>query len=176
MVDTSAGLLRTRNNEQPPLGEGTQLVGSLQTYTLSGNGHLTPVSNAASGGRAACWVALTKNGRYAFVTNTLSATATNPAPGNPIGTGQAGLSRYSVSPSGALRLLGTVNTGPGTPSDVELSPDGRFLYMANPTQGVLPGGLKSHVEVYRIGPGGSLTMVQATPPALAIGLSGMAVS
>jgi 6-phosphogluconolactonase (cycloisomerase 2 family) len=173
MVDTSAGVVKTVNNAPPPLTDGQQANGSLQTYKLGSNGKLTPISNAASGGRAACWVALSKNNKFAFVTNTLSATAANPAPGNPIGTGQSGLSRFSVSPSGALKLLGTVNTGPGTPSDLGTSPDGRYLYMANPTQGLLPFG--SHIEVYKIS-GGNLTLVQVTPMALVPGLSGIAVS
>jgi 6-phosphogluconolactonase len=174
MVDTSAGVVKTVNNAPPPLTDGQQANGSLQTYKLGANGKLSPISNAASGGRAACWVVLSKNNRYAFVTNTLSATATNPAPGAPIGTGQSGLSRYSVASNGALTLLGTVNTGPGTPSDLGTSPDGKYLYMANPTQGLLPFG--SHIEVYKIGSGGSLTLVQATPMALAAGMSGIAVS
>jgi 6-phosphogluconolactonase len=174
MVDTSAGVVKTVNNAPPPLGDGQQANGSLQTYKLGGNGKLTPISNAASGGRAACWVALTNNNKFAFVTNTLSATAANPAPGNPIGTGKAALTRYSVAPNGTLTVLGTVNTGPGTPSDLGLSPDSKYLYMANPTQGLFPFG--SHLEAYKVGPGGSLTLVEMTPMNLAPGLSGVAVS
>jgi len=175
LVDTSAGRVTTTNNMPPPLGDGTQINGSLQTYTVHGNGTLTPISNAPSGGRAACWVVLTKDNKFAFVANTLSATATNPAPGMPIGTGQSGLARYSVAPNGALTFLGNTNTGPGTPSDVGLSQDGKFLYMADPSQGILPGGLKSHLEVYSVS-GGNLTPVQATPMTLAFGTSGIAAS
>jgi 6-phosphogluconolactonase len=174
MVDTSAGTVKTVNNAPPPLTDGAQANGSLQTYKLGANGKLSPISNVASGGRAACWVVLSKDNRYAFVTNTLSATSPHPAPGNPIGTGQSGLTRYKVAANGALTFLGNVNTGPGTPSDLGTSPDGKYLYMANPTQGLLPFG--SHIEVYKIGPGGSLTLVQVTPMALVPGLSGIAVS
>ena len=67
-----------------------------------------------------------------------------------------------------------MNTGPGTPSDVGTSPDGKYLYMANPTQGLFPFG--SHLEVYKIGADGSLTPVGITPMKLAPGLSGIAVS
>jgi 6-phosphogluconolactonase (cycloisomerase 2 family) len=174
MVDTSAGVVKTINNAPPPLTDGAQANGSLQTYHLASNGKLTPISNAASGGRAACWVALTNNNKFAFVTNTLSATSPHPAPGAPIGTGQAGLARYSVAPNGTLTFLGNVNTGPGTPSDVGLSPDSKYLYMANPTQGLFPFG--SHIEAYKVGPGGSLTLREMTPMKLAPGLSGIAVS
>jgi 6-phosphogluconolactonase len=174
MVDTSAGVVKTVNNAPPPLTDGTQANGSLQTYKLKGNGTLSAISNAASGGRAACWVVLTNNNKFAFVTNTLSATAANPAPGAPIGTGQSGLARYSVASNGALTFLGNVNTGPGTPTDIGLSPDGKYLYMANPTEGLFPFG--SHVEAYKVGPGGSLTLIGVTPMTLAPGLSGLAVS
>jgi 6-phosphogluconolactonase (cycloisomerase 2 family) len=174
LVDTSAGTVNTTNNEPPPLGDGSQINGSLQSYRLGSNGKLTPISNAATGGRAACWVVLTKNNRYAFVTNTLSATAAHPAPGAPIGTGQNGLARFSVAPNGTLTFLGNVNTGPGLPSDLALSPDGKYLYMVDPSEGILP--VKSHLEVYKVGSGGSLTLVQATPKTLAIGVSGMVVT
>jgi 6-phosphogluconolactonase len=174
MVDSSAGVVKTVNNAPPPLGDGQQANGSLQTYTVNTLGKLTPVSNVASGGRAACWVVLTNNDKFAFVTNTLSATAANPMPGAPIGTGQSGITRYEVGHNGALTFLGTVNTDPGTPSDIGLSPDSKYLYMANPTQGLFPFG--SHVEAYKVGSDGSLTMVGATPMTLAPGLSGIAVS
>jgi 6-phosphogluconolactonase (cycloisomerase 2 family) len=173
MVDASAGVVKTVNNAPPPLTDGTQANGTVQTYKVHG-GTLVPISNAASGGRAACWIALSNNNKYAFATNTLSATAAHPLPGAPIGTGQSGLSRYSVSASGQLTLLGTVNTGPGTPSDLGTSPDGKYLYMADPTQGLLPFG--SHLEVYKIGSNGSLTLVQMTPMKLAPGVSGIAVA
>lgn len=168
MVDTSAGRVTTTNNEPPPIPDPTQINGSTQTYAVGSNGKLIPISNAPSGGRAACWVVLTKDNKFAFVTNTLSASP--PA----TGTGKNGLARYSVSKGGALSFLGNVDTGPGTPSDVGLSPDGKYLYMADPTQGLL-GMTKSHLEVYKVS-GGNLTPVQHTPTALAFGVSGIAVT
>jgi 6-phosphogluconolactonase len=177
MLDTSAGRVNTVNNSPPPLGDGTQINGSLQSYALLANGKLAALKNgnAASGGRAACWVVISKNNRFAFVTNTLSATAAHPAPGAPIGTGQHGLARFSISSKGVVKFLGNVDTGPGLPSDLGLSPDGKYLYMADPSEGIIPG-LKSHIEVYKVGSGGSLTAVQKTPPALAVGLSGIATT
>lgn len=173
LVDTSAGSVNTTNNQAPPLTDGNQVNGSLQTYVVGTSGKLTALHNAPTGGRAACWVVLTKDNKFAFVANTLSATAAHPVPGNPIGTGKSGLSRFSVGTHGELTLLGTTDTGPGTPSDLGLSPDGKYLYMADPTQGLLP--FKSHLEVYKVS-GGNLTPVQATPMALSIGVSGIAVS
>jgi 6-phosphogluconolactonase (cycloisomerase 2 family) len=168
MVDTSAGRVNTTNNEPPPIPDPTQINGSTQTYSVGSNGKLTPISNAPSGGRAACWVVITKDNRFAFVTNTLSASPPD------TGTGKNGLARYSIAKNGALSFLGNVNTGPGTPSDVGLSPDGKYLYMADPTQGLL-GKTKSHLEVYRVS-GGNLTPVQHTPTTLAFGVSGIAVT
>ena len=65
---------------------------------------------------AACWVAVTKNGRYAYTTN----------------TGSASVSGYRVARDGSLTLLaasaGTTGT---TPTDVDLSGNSKFLYVLN---------------------------------------------
>jgi len=174
LVDTSAGVVDTVNDSPPPLGDGTQINGSLETYRIGANGKLHAISNAATAGRAACWVALSKNNKYAFVTNTLSATAAMPAPGAPIGTGEAGIARLSVASNGTVKLLGTVNSGPGFPSDEGVSPDGKYLYVTVPSMGLLP--VKSHVDVFRIGSNGSLTLVQATAPTFAVGLGGVGLT
>jgi 6-phosphogluconolactonase (cycloisomerase 2 family) len=174
LVDTSAGVVKTVNNSPPPITDGSQINGSLQTYSIAANGKLHPISNAATGGRAACWVVLSKNNKFAFVTNTLSATAANPVPGNPVGTGVAGLARLSVAPNGTVKLLGTVNTGPGFASDESVSPDGKYLYVTVASMGLLPVG--SHIDVFKIGSNGSLTPVQATNPTFPIGLGGAATT
>jgi 6-phosphogluconolactonase len=66
---------------------------------------------------AACWVAVTPDGRFAYVTNTGSGT----------------ISAYAVGRDGALRLLtpGGVagNTGAGSgPIDLALTPDGALMF------------------------------------------------
>lgn len=67
---------------------------------------------------AACWIAISQNGKYAFTTNTGSGT----------------LSRLAVGPGGTLELDSAVAgiTGPGSaPQDAAFTPGGRFLYVRN---------------------------------------------
>jgi hypothetical protein len=60
----------------------------------------------------------------------------------------------------------------GFPGEEALSGDGRYLYVLVP---FIEGG-PSHIDAYRIGPGGSLTLVQATNNDLPNGVSGLAAS
>ena len=97
---------------------------------------------------------LTNDHRYAFMTNTLSQS----------------VSRFRISRDGHLTLLGHVATGPGFASDEALSRGGRYLYVLLPS---IMGGT-SHIDIYRVGPGGSLTHIGATPSDLPPGASGLA--
>ena len=67
---------------------------------------------------AACWVAVTPNGRYAYITN----------------AGSSSVSSYRVKPDGTITLAnaaaGMTGTG-SSPADVAVSPDGRHLYVRN---------------------------------------------
>jgi 6-phosphogluconolactonase len=67
---------------------------------------------------AACWVAITPNGRWAYVTN----------------AGSSSVSSYRIAPDGSITLANAVAgmTGEGSsPSDVATTPDGRHLYVRN---------------------------------------------
>jgi len=67
---------------------------------------------------AACWVAITPNGRYAYVTN----------------TGSSSVSSYRVANNGQIELVSAVagQTGAGSaPADVAISTDGRHLVVRN---------------------------------------------
>ncbi len=161
----------------PNPGDPSKFIGSSSSYLTDRFGDV--VANGGpvlSGGRGACWIAITGDGRYAFVTNSLSTF--------PPGTGQGGVARYAISRNGRLTLLGTTDVtnemhGVTFPTDMTLSPDSRYLYVVVPTLDmVVPPGSNntSHIEVYRVGPGGSLTDIQATPATLASGVSGMAAS
>jgi 6-phosphogluconolactonase (cycloisomerase 2 family) len=152
-------------------------IGTTSSYVLDRFGDLAPNGGpVASGGRGACWVVLTNDGRYAYVTNSLS---TFP-PGNGVG----GVSRYAVSRNGTLTLLGQTDVTndpvtPGTtfPTDEVLSGDSRYLYVVSPTLGMGPANNNtSHIDVYRVGRNGSLTNIQATPATLPVGVSGLASS
>jgi 6-phosphogluconolactonase len=81
---------------------------------------------------AACWIAITHNGRFAYTTNTGSGT----------------ISGYRVSSSGALSLLNadgvTASTGDGSsPTDMALSADSSFLYALGSGTGTISA---FHVE------------------------------
>lgn len=154
----------------PPLAQvgdlNNQFIGSASSYNLSSTGTLTSISSeVASGGRGACWLVLSKDQKYAFVTNTL-------ATGLPPGTGVGAVTTYKVGSDGSLTRLGQTNADPGNPTDLAVSPDGKFLYMLNP--GVF--GPPSGIDVFKIGPGGSLTLTSNVTGVPVPGLSGLAVS
>jgi 6-phosphogluconolactonase (cycloisomerase 2 family) len=148
------------------VGDISQFAGSASSYNLSSSGALTPISTEVlSGGRGACWLVLSKDQKFAFVTNTL-------ATGLPPGTGAGAVTTYSVGSDGSLTRVGQTNADPGNPTDLAVSPDGKFLYMMNP--GVF--GPPSGIDVFKIGSGGSLTLVSSAAPVQVPGLSGVAVS
>src|SRR5262249_27103401 len=90
----------------PQILDPAQFTRSASPYSLSRTGTLTRVSRGVlSGGRGACWLVLSNDGKFAFVTNTLS---TDPSLGPPrgIGTGAGGLTTYRVGSNGSLTKLG----------------------------------------------------------------------
>ncbi len=101
---------------------------------------------------AACWVAVTGDGRYAYAGN----------------TGSDSITGYAISPSGAVSRLDadgvTAVTG-RTTTDLALSRASRYLYAHNATDGSLSG--------FRVRSDGGLTPVGTTPglPASAVGLA-----
>jgi 6-phosphogluconolactonase len=88
---------------------------------------------------SACWVVITKDGRYTYTTNSESHS----------------ISGYRISKSGKLSLVTpsgvTAFTGQGSvPTDLELSPDSHLLFA------LLPG--TGEVQAYRIRSDGSLAL------------------
>jgi len=101
---------------------------------------------------AACWVAVTPNGRWAYVTN----------------AGSSSVSSYHVGPDGTLTLMQPVagTTGEGSkPADVDVSSDGGHLYVRN-------GGTGT-ISSFRLHKDGSLSPRPLTTglPAFAEGLA-----
>ena len=91
----------------------------LSSYALAGDGTITPITpNVATTETAACWVVVTKNGRYTYTTN----------------TGSASISGFRIADDGGLTLLDaggkTATTGAG-PIDLALTKGSRFLYSLN---------------------------------------------
>ena len=158
---SNAGFARRSPAQLDP----SQLRGSVLSFDLAGAGALTATGNVASGGRATCWLVVTKDGRYLFTANTLSDTVPD------ITTGTGAISRFSVASDGKLTLLGQTDTGPGLPSDVALSSDSQYLYVIDPTANEANS---SHIDAYRVGAGGGLTHIQSTTRDLPRGISGAA--
>ncbi len=166
LLVTDAGFVETPSGTQPNPFDPAQFTGSTDSFSLHPSGALVFKGSFPSGGRAACWVVISKDGRYAFVTNTLGGPAGSPSG---VFTGTDAVSTYAISPHGRLTLLGETAAGQGFPGEEAISSDGRYLYMLEP---FIMGG-PSHIDVYKIGPGGSLTHVQATPNDLPNGVSGL---
>lgn len=89
----------------------------LSSYGIQGGDLVEITPLAATTQTAACWVVITRNGRFAYTTNTASGT----------------ISSFSVSSSGELQLLEAVAAGmPGNgPIDMALSTNSRFLHVLN---------------------------------------------
>ena len=92
-------------------------AGAASSFTIRNNGHLLPISSyVGDGGTAACWIALEPiTGRYAYVSNNLSAS----------------ISSYSVGNNGSLTLLNATAATPSGPNDLSLVSEGgaSFLYV-----------------------------------------------
>jgi 6-phosphogluconolactonase len=91
----------------------------LSSYALAGDGTITPITpNVATTETAACWVVVTRNGRYTYTTN----------------TGSNSISGYRIGDDGGLTLLDadgkTATTGAG-PLDLALAKHSRLLYSLN---------------------------------------------
>jgi 6-phosphogluconolactonase (cycloisomerase 2 family) len=157
---SNAGLVKTPSGAMPNPADFSQFTGSVATYKVSPTGKVSFVHNTLSGGRAACWLIITKNGKTAFTTNTLSS---GPPPAPPAGgptSGHGAVASLSIAPNGKLTLLKQADTSPGFPGDEAFSHDDKYLYVLVPSI-IVPGG--SHLEVYRLGGGGSMTHIQTVP-------------
>lgn len=170
LIVTYVGYVATKSGQQPDPPDPNQFNGFVGSDIVNPWSGITPNGTIPAGGRGTCWIVITGDGKYAFITNSLSDTVPD------IASGVGGISRLALSPSGQITFLGTTNltpnaAGPTFPTDLDLSSDGKFLYVAAPT---LSFGLNtSHIDAYAVGPGGSLSSIGATDDSLAGGISGM---
>lgn len=94
---------------------------SVSSYSVAADGTLSIVTASATTHQAAaCWIAISKNSRYAYSTNAASGT----------------ISGFSIGEDGSLSLVTpdgrTGVTGPGSsPVDMSFSNNGRYLYSLN---------------------------------------------
>jgi 6-phosphogluconolactonase (cycloisomerase 2 family) len=132
---------------------GAPGAGAVSSYSVEDDGAIEPeTSSLANQQGAPCWVALSKNGRYAFVANTGSGT----------------VSAYKIGDEGALTLLNGAAgvTGDNTrPADLGVSKNGRFLYVRNGS---------GTISAFRVQSNGGLVSLGATGT-LPDGAAGIAV-
>jgi 6-phosphogluconolactonase len=118
---------------------GAPGASALSSYSVGFGGALATISASVPDNEAAaCWVEVSKNGRFAYTTN----------------TGSGSISSYSVAHDGSIALLEQVAAGTGAgsaPTDLAESRGGRVLLA------LLPG--TGEVAAYRVGSSGGLTPV-----------------
>ena len=103
---------------------------------------------------AACWIAITNSGRYAYTTNAGSGTVTGYA-----------IHRGGLTLLDANGVTGDIGAGSG-PSDMALSRDSKFLYVraSNPNR----------IVIFNVGADGSLETVSGGATGLPAGWNGLA--
>jgi len=127
-------------------------LSATSSYVVGNNGSLTLVSGSVSTTQlAACWVVVTKNGRFAYTANTASDS----------------ISTYSIDKRGAITLQAAVaaKADRSHPTDMALSRGSQFLY-------VLESGTSS-IGAYQAKADGGLTAIQRVSglPAGSVGLA-----
>ena len=119
---------------------GAPGAGAVSSYEFDRRGRLEAISESIPTEQtAACWIAITRDGDYAYTTNTGSSTVTG----------------YSVDRRGRLSRLDddgvTADTGGASPTDMALLKS-EVLYVLNSRSG--------GIGVFEIGRDGSLLMIQ----------------
>ena len=117
---------------------GAPDASAVSSYRVDEEGGLETISaSVGTTETAACWVAVSPNGRFAYVTN----------------TGSGSVSAYAIDFDGTIELVGDGRTGVtgdgSTPIDLAITDNGRFLYTLN-------SGTQT-IGVFRIGNDGGLT-------------------
>ena len=120
--------------------------GTVSAFSDSADGTLSPIGSSPfiDQQTAPCWVEISHNGRFLFTVN----------------TGSGSISRYRITHSGALTLLGStaVKASGGVGAvDARLSPDGRTLYVDESKIGAVGAFAVS---------GGNLTELPSSPTSL----------
>lgn len=112
---------------------GAPDASATSSYEIDHDGVLTTISASVGTNQTAnCWVVVTPNGRFAYVTN----------------TGSGSISGYRIAFDGTLELLdadGRTGVTGGGPIDLALSDNGRFLYSLNSGTNTI-GAFRVHAD------------------------------
>ena len=130
---------------------GTANASALSSYRVSHDSFDVVTASAHTTQTAACWVAVTGNGKVAYTTN----------------AGSDSISSYTIGNDGSLTLLAARagETGAGShPTDMALSRNSQYLYTLNAATHTLSG--------FQVAADGGLTPVALMPgmPAASVGL------
>ena len=122
-------------------------AGSVSAFAVAASGALTPIgaSPFPNDQTAPCWVEISQNGNVLFAVNTASGS----------------ISSYAIATGGSLTLLQNAPIeAAGTPEDARLSPDGRTLWVVDPTANTVSGFTVD---------GGGLTELSGSPAHAPVG-------
>jgi 6-phosphogluconolactonase (cycloisomerase 2 family) len=126
---------------------------AVSSYLTAPDGSLKVITASATTHQStACWVVITNDDKYAYVTNTQS----------------SNISGYRIADDGSLSLLNadgiTAATAGSAPQDIALSSDSKYLYVLN-------FGLHA-IGIYRVEANGSLTSIGSVE-GLPTGINGL---
>jgi 6-phosphogluconolactonase len=113
---------------------------TVSSYRLVSGGLDVVTGSLPVGFGAACWVAVSPNGKFAYT-----------------GNASGSISGFAIGRDGSLHAIGTTLTA--SPRDLDFARNGRFLYAVSPT-GLVTG--------YRVGSDGSLEQITSAPAAAGI--------
>jgi 6-phosphogluconolactonase (cycloisomerase 2 family) len=131
---------------------GAPDVSAVSSYQVNKNTFEVVSPSVGTTQTAACWVIISNNNRYAYITN----------------TGSGSISSYQIEKEGAITLLeaqaGLTGDGSG-PIDMALSNNGRILYAL--------GGMNATINIFRVRENGSLEPLgNVSVPEGSVGLAG----
>jgi 6-phosphogluconolactonase len=126
--------------ETGPTG-GTN-ASAISSYTVVGNGTLTPISTSVPTlGAATCWLAVTPNGQFVYTSNSASSTisgfalsaggALTPVSGTLVGTNPSGSINLEIVISSDGKYLYTLDSGTGTVSIFGINQDGTLTSLGD---------------------------------------------
>jgi 6-phosphogluconolactonase len=130
---------------------------SVSSYRVGAGGELTTITPSLRVNQgAACWLAASPNGRFAYT-----------------GNASGSISGFAVARDGSLTALnadGLTAALIPSPRDLDFARNGRYLYAISPGNATTGG----RVTGYRVGPDGSLAEITSAPAAA--GITGAAAS
>lgn len=147
--ETPYGIAFTRDNRMAVSNEhfSNPFLSSTSSYTVSGDGDVTPVETELTNAGAACWNVITKDDRYVLVTNPIT----------------SNVSSFRLERDGHLTPVGgnsIVYTGTGNLLDEAFSHDGKYLYVLN-TDATFTS---STIDEFRMNRDGTITLIGSTAP------------